>query len=296
MGRLTPEGAGPRDAVRLLPRDGSRCGLVSVRGARGAGARPSAAARTRCTRWSACSRASGRASCASCTSMIVTRSSSPARALARSTIACELVERRDLQAEVVERGARRGTGRPGSRYTNCAERAGVEDQRVAGLAGVVAFGPAEHVAVEVEHVGAARVVEQRGIHADRDVVQRGATSLTLVVPLDSSRAHHHLAGELARREAVHASASSSSSSDVVGFDQQVERQRARREQLERGREAAGVVVVRADDRELEHDHAVVVDARHVVAGADEHQRARVVELVERRLGRAPRCPSTRTRA
>ena len=44
------------------------------------------------------------------------------------------------------------------------ERAGVQDQRVAGLAGVVALGPAEHVAVEVEELGATVVVEQRRIH------------------------------------------------------------------------------------------------------------------------------------
>ena len=80
-------------------------------------------------------------------------------------------------------------------------------------------------------------------------------------------------------------ASTSSSSTSSGSISCVERQRARREQLERGREPLGVVVVRADDRQLEHDRAVVVDARHVVAGPDEHERARVVELVERRLRR-----------
>ena len=47
------------------------------------------------------------------------------------------------------------------------------------------------------------------------------------------------------------------------------------------REAVRVVVVRAEQRELEHDRAVVVHARHVVSGADEDERARVVELVER---------------
>ena len=50
------------------------------------------------------------------------------------------------------------------------------------------------------------------------------------------------------------------------------------------REPVGVVVVRADQGELEHDHAVVVDPRQLVAGADEDERARVVELVERRFG------------
>ena len=49
----------------------------------------------------------------------------------------------------------------GQQIHELAERAGVEDQRVADLAGVVAFGPAEHVAVEVEQLGAAAVVEQR---------------------------------------------------------------------------------------------------------------------------------------
>ena len=66
----------------------------------------------------------------------------------------QLLERRDLQAEVVERG-RVQVRVAGQQVDELAERAGVEDQRVAGLAGVVAFGPAEHVAVEVEQLGAA---------------------------------------------------------------------------------------------------------------------------------------------
>ncbi len=73
--------------------------------------------------------------------------------------------------------------------------------------------------------------------------------------------------------------------DVDRLDQQVEGEGARREQLERGAEPGRVVVVRADDRLLHDDHAVVVDARRRAAGADEHERARVVELVERRLRR-----------
>ena len=62
------------------------------------------------------------------------------------------------------------------------------------------------------------------------------------------------------------------------------------------RETVGVVVVRADQGELEHDRAVVVDTRELVPGADEHERARVVELVEGGLGRGARGRSTRTRA
>src|SRR5262249_22009798 len=68
-----------------------------------------------------------------------------------------------------------------------AERARVHDQRVARLAGVVALGPPEHVAIEVEQPCAALVVEQRGIHRDRDMVEGGsahdATSgLTITLP------------------------------------------------------------------------------------------------------------------
>ena len=71
--------------------------------------------------------------------------------------------------------------------------------------------------------------------------------------------------------------------DVVGLDERIEGEQPRGEEIERGPEPLDVVVVRGDDRELEHDRPVVVDARHLVAGPDEHERSRVVELVERRL-------------
>ena len=79
---------------------------------------------------------------------------------------------------------------------------------------------------------------------------------------------------------------SSSRRDVLRLDQVVERKRARCQQFERAREAVRVVVVRTEQRELEHDRAVVVHARQFVSGADEDERARVVELVERGFGRA----------
>ena len=73
--------------------------------------------------------------------------------------------------------------------------------------------------------------------------------------------------------------------DVVGFDQEIERQAARGEQLERGGEAGGVVVVRAERGELQDDHAVVVRPGEVVPGADEHEHPGRVELIERPFGR-----------
>ena len=72
----------------------------------------------------------------------------------------DLLARRHLQTEVVDRASRR---RPLRRQEEdeLAELARVEDERVPALAGVVALGPAEHVAVEVEDLGAAGVVERR---------------------------------------------------------------------------------------------------------------------------------------
>ena len=71
------------------------------------------------------------------------------------------VARRHLQPEVVERRAARRRSVAREQVDELAELAGVEDERVPALAGVVALGPAEDVAVEVEDLGAARVVEQR---------------------------------------------------------------------------------------------------------------------------------------
>ena len=73
--------------------------------------------------------------------------------------------------------------------------------------------------------------------------------------------------------------------DVGGLDEQVDGEAARGEQLERGREAGRVVVVRADRGELEDDHAVLVHAGPRAARADEHEGPGVVEVVERGLGR-----------
>ena len=72
----------------------------------------------------------------------------------------QFVEGRDLVAEVIERGrAERGLAR--EQVHELAEGARVHDERVAVLAGVVAFAPAEHVAVEREQLGASCLVEQR---------------------------------------------------------------------------------------------------------------------------------------
>ena len=107
--------------------------------------------------------------------MTRTRSSRVAYSCARADDRVEIVEGVDLHAEVIERWrGERGIG--GQQVDELAERTGVEDERVALLAGVVALGPAEHLAVEGEHVGAAALVEHRGIHADRDVVERRSTA------------------------------------------------------------------------------------------------------------------------
>ena len=96
----------------------------------------------------------------------------------------------------------------------------------------------------------------------------------------------HLARRARRPRGGASSSSTPSSRTSTGSISRSSGQRARREQLQRGREAVGVVVVRADRGELEHDHPVVVDARQLASRADEHERPRVVELVERGLGRA----------
>ena len=105
-------------------------------------------------------------------------------------------------------------------------------------------------------------------------------------PAAAVRAHHHLAGELAGREPVHRR-QQTVEHDVVRFDQLLDRQTPRSEQRERGGETVVVVVVRADDRQLEDDRPIVVDPRQLASGTDEHERAGVVELVERGL-RGPR--------
>ena len=86
-----------------------------------------------------------------------------------------------------------------------------------------------------------------------------------------------------------------SSGIVLLLDEQVVRQLARREQLERAREAVGVVDERAGDHELVQQDAVRVELRPGHARADEHERARALELRERRLPARGRCPSTRAR-
>src|SRR6185436_16192355 len=49
--------------------------------------------------------------------------------------------------------------------------AGIEDERIPRLHAVVALGPAEDLAVEVEDLGPAGVVQQRPIHGERHVVE-----------------------------------------------------------------------------------------------------------------------------
>ena len=100
----------------------------------------------------------------------------------------------------------------------------------------------------------------------------------------TSRHDERLAGELARAEPPHRRADRVEG-HVVGLDQQVERQPARRDEIERGVEAVVVVVVRAEQRQLEDDHPVVVDAWRLGAGAEEHEGAGPVELIERGLHR-----------
>ena len=107
----------------------------------------------------------------------------------------------------------------------------------------------------------------------------GACSVTA-----SFGAHHHLARQLAGREPVHASAADSSSSTSSGSISTSSGSAPDASSSSAAREAVRVVVVRADDRELEHDRPVVVHAGQFATGADEHERARVVELVERGLG------------
>ncbi len=83
----------------------------------------------------------------------------------------ELTSAQAALAALERRRDQRGVG--GEQVHELAERAGVEDERVAPLAGVVAFGPAEHVAVEVEDLGPAAVVERGVVEADGDVVEAG---------------------------------------------------------------------------------------------------------------------------
>jgi hypothetical protein len=111
----------------------------------------------------------------------------------------ELRDRRDLQAEVVH--CRRPQVRiTGQEVYELRERSRVEDQRIAGLPGVVAFGPAEHVTVEVEELGAAVVVEERGVHRDRNVVQPRRKRLAHVF-----RSRRQVAGPLGPRSLLGAS-------------------------------------------------------------------------------------------
>ena len=70
---------------------------------------------------------------------------------------------------------------------------------------------------------------------------------------------------------------------VLLLDEQVVRHLARREQLERAREAVVVVDERAGDDELVQQDAVRVELRPRHARADEHERARALQLRERRL-------------
>ena len=85
----------------------------------------------------------------------------------------QLVHGRHLEAEVIER---RGdeVGIAGEQVDELGERAGVQDQRVARLAGVVGLGPAEDLPVEIEDVLPALVVEDGAVHADGHVVEAGS--------------------------------------------------------------------------------------------------------------------------
>ena len=105
-------------------------------------------------------------------SVTVTRSSLAWRFFGARHDVLDLLARRHLQTEVVDRApGRRALGR--QEEDELPELAGVEDERVPALAGVVALGPAEDVAVEVEDLGAAGVVERGGIHRDRHMVETG---------------------------------------------------------------------------------------------------------------------------
>ena len=103
--------------------------------------------------------------------MIFTRSSWAWYSFARADDRVELGEVADLQAEMVER--RRGERRIGGEQVyELAERAGVHDQGIERLSGVVAFDPAEDLAEEVEQIRAPAIVENLRVHADRDVIER----------------------------------------------------------------------------------------------------------------------------
>ena len=78
--------------------------------------------------------------------------------------------------------------------------------------------------------------------------------------------------------------------DVLGLDEQVDRDVARREQLERAREPVVVVHERAGDHELVQQDAVVVEPRRADPGADEHERPGPLQLRERGFHRRGCCP------
>src|SRR5262249_30747350 len=85
----------------------------------------------------------------------------------------DLAGSRPLEAEVLDRGGGRTRALSRREIDELADLAGVHDERVPALAGVVALGPAEHVTVEIEDVLAAGVVEQRGVDRDCHVVEPG---------------------------------------------------------------------------------------------------------------------------
>ena len=96
-------------------------------------------------------------------SVTVTRSSLAWRFLACADDVLDLLAGRHLQTEMVDRASlRHALGR--QEEDELPELARVEDERVPALAGVVTLGPAEDVAVEVEDLGAADVVERGRIH------------------------------------------------------------------------------------------------------------------------------------
>ena len=83
-----------------------------------------------------------------------------------------------------------------------------------------------------------------------------------------------------------ASITSLSGMSVGSINEQTdERQRSAAQEIHRRPEAVVVVVVGPDDLELEDDQAVLVEAGRFEPGADDHERARIVQLTERCLGR-----------
>ena len=153
------------------------------------------------------------------------------------------------------------------------ERVGLEHEPLRLDVHHLEVPPAEHLGVEVAQRRAPFGREHVGRQAHRHMVEVRRACAHVV--------HHEVlpgttitfAASSPSFSATHAS-TRPSSTDLVGLDEQIERQVARREQLERTREAVVVVDEAAGDHELVEQNAVRVELRLADSRAHEHRARR----------------------